>query len=145
MLHQPFAIWVDGWRLDATDEAFSSLELDARTEEFRVRLDLQAVKPVVLQGDRGLSHKAEHQASYYYSIPRLAVSGELWMDDRLHHVTGSAWFDREWSTSVLSAEQVGWDWFALHFYDGTDAPSRSCSMTKMGLNLAFSSRCFARR
>ena len=117
---RPFAVWLDGWRLHAVDEAVSLLELDARSKEFRVRLDLQSVKPVVLQGDRGLSHKGPDQASYYYSMPRLAASGDLWIDERLHKVTGSAWFDREWSTSVLGAEQAGWDWFALHFTDGSD-------------------------
>ena len=117
---RPFAVWLDGWRLHAVDEAVSLLELDARSKEFRVRLDLQSVKPVVLQGDRGLSHKGPDQASYYYSMPRLAASGDLWIDERLHKVTGSAWFDREWSTSVLGAEQAGWDWFALHFIDGSD-------------------------
>jgi predicted secreted hydrolase len=28
--------------------------------------------------------------------------------------------DREWSTSSLSSEQVGWDWFALQLDDGSD-------------------------
>jgi predicted secreted hydrolase len=28
-------------------------------------------------------------------------------------VTGTGWLDREWSTSVLSSRQQGWDWFGL--------------------------------
>jgi predicted secreted hydrolase len=28
--------------------------------------------------------------------------------------------DREWSTSALGREQVGWDWFALQLGDGRD-------------------------
>jgi predicted secreted hydrolase len=28
--------------------------------------------------------------------------------------------DREWSTSALGRDQVGWDWFALQLDDGTD-------------------------
>jgi predicted secreted hydrolase len=35
-------------------------------------------------------------------------------------VTGAAWLDREWSTSLLAAEQTGWDWFALMLDDGRD-------------------------
>jgi predicted secreted hydrolase len=35
-------------------------------------------------------------------------------------VTGSAWLDREWSTSSLSPDQVGWDWVALQLEDGWD-------------------------
>ena len=117
---RPFAVWLDGWRLHAMNESFTRLELDARSDAFRVRLDLRAVKPVVLQGDRGLSRKGPDQASYYYSMPRFTASGELWIDERLHTVTGSAWFDHEWSTSVLGPELAGWDWFALHFDDGSD-------------------------
>ena len=117
---KPFSVWLDGWKLRAVDDTFSQLELDARDEKFRVRLNLRPNKPIVLQGEKGLSRKGPGQASYYYSIPRMAVSGELWVDDNLHRVTGSAWFDREWSTSVLDAGQVGWDWFALHFYDDSE-------------------------
>jgi predicted secreted hydrolase len=28
--------------------------------------------------------------------------------------------DREWSTSALSGDQVGWDWFALQLSDGSE-------------------------
>ena len=35
-------------------------------------------------------------------------------------VEGSAWMDREWSTSSLGQGQVGWDWFALQLSDGSD-------------------------
>ena len=31
-----------------------------------------------------------------------------------------SWLDREWSTSALEADQVGWDWFALQLDDGRD-------------------------
>jgi predicted secreted hydrolase len=33
-------------------------------------------------------------------------------------VRGDAWLDREWSTSALGEDQVGWDWFALQLDDG---------------------------
>jgi predicted secreted hydrolase len=35
-------------------------------------------------------------------------------------VRGAAGLDREWSTSALSGELVGWDWFALQLDDGWD-------------------------
>ena len=28
-------------------------------------------------------------------------------------VRGNSWMDREWSSSALGREQLGWDWFAL--------------------------------
>src|SRR5690606_8563826 len=33
---------------------------------------------------------------------------------------GYAWMDREWSTSALSPDLAGWDWFALQLSDGRD-------------------------
>ncbi len=35
-------------------------------------------------------------------------------------MSGLAWLDREWSTSALAGNQVGWDWFALQLSDGSD-------------------------
>ena len=33
---------------------------------------------------------------------------------------GFSWLDREWSSSALSANQAGWDWFALQLDDGSE-------------------------
>src|SRR5262249_11735630 len=76
-------------------------------------------KPIVLQGDRGLSQKgqAPGNASYYYSIPRMPTSGTLTLPGEHFEVTGESWMDREWSTSALEPGDVGWDWFALQLDD----------------------------
>ncbi len=116
----PFRAWLDGWSLAASGRDLQGLVLDAETARIAVRLRLQPVKPLVLQGEAGLSRKGPHQASYYYSLPRLAVAGELDTPAGPVPVTGTAWLDREWSTSVLSAEQRGWDWFALQLDSGED-------------------------
>ena len=39
---------------------------------------------------------------------------------RDYRVSGLSWLDREWSTSALAPDQVGWDWFALQLSDGSD-------------------------
>lgn len=111
---------VDGWRLEGQGAGLERLVIDAAAAQMSVGLSLEAVKPIVLQGDRGLSAKGPNQASYYYSLPRLAVAGRLEIDGRSHEVTGTAWLDREWSTSVLSQGQRGWDWFGLQLDDGTE-------------------------
>src|SRR5690606_34397169 len=106
--------------LAADGPGLEALTLSGATERFGVRLRLNPVKPVALQGNDGLSPKGPGQASYYYSIPRLAVTGEVRVDGRSRAVTGRAWLDREWSTSVLGEQQSGWDWFALQLDDGAD-------------------------
>jgi len=117
---EPFAVWVDGWRLDDPDGGFEALRLIARDGDLAVDLALTPLKGPVLQGDRGLSAKGPEQASYYYSFSRLGVRGTVRSHGMTHRVEGRGWFDREWSTSVLSAGQVGWDWFGLHLDDGAD-------------------------
>jgi predicted secreted hydrolase len=116
----PFAVWVDGWSISANDRDPRSLRLNAASDAMTVDLALEPVKPIVLQGDRGLSAKGPGQASYYYSWPRLSVQGGLILGDVHHAVEGRAWFDREWSTSVLGPGQVGWDWFGLQLDSGED-------------------------
>jgi predicted secreted hydrolase len=87
-----------------------------------IDLTLAAGKPPVLQGERGLSQKGPEpgNASYYYSLTRMPARGAVVVDGDSIAVSGLAWLDREWSTSALSADQVGWDWFALQLDDGWD-------------------------
>ena len=73
--------------------------------------------------DHGVSRKGPGMSngSHYYSFTRLETSGTIRIDDRAAtEVVGSSWFDREWSTSALGEDQVGWDWFALRLDDGSD-------------------------
>ena len=117
---EPFAVWVDGWTLTGRHGAFASQVLNVAASDFAVELALEVVKGPVLQGDAGLSAKGPGQASYYYSVPRLRAHGTVTVGGQTFDVAGSAWMDREWSTSVLSADQTGWDWFAVHFDDATE-------------------------
>ena len=36
------------------------------------------------------------------------------------NINGLSWLDREWSTTALSKEQVGWDWFSIQLNDSTE-------------------------
>ena len=116
----PFAANLEGWRLESSDTDFWPLRLAANTRDFEVHLVLNDTKPVVLQGEAGLSRKGPDNASYYYSIPRIRAEGAVRIGADWHDVTGLAWLDREWSTSVLAPEYQGWDWFAVSFDDGRD-------------------------
>ena len=123
----PFEVAVEGWRLGSRPAAggpapddFWPLEARVETPRFAYHLTFTGGKPIVLQGDRGFSRKGAGSASHYYSIVRIAAAGEITVGGRTHAVSGLAWLDREWSTGALSAEQTGWDWFALHLQDGRD-------------------------
>jgi predicted secreted hydrolase len=117
---RPFAAWLEDWRLASEGVEVLPLRLHIVEDDTAIDLVLRADKPLVLQGDAGLSRKGENDASYYYSFPRLAAEGKLLRGADEIVVRGLAWIDREWSTSVLTADHAGWDWFALHLDDRTD-------------------------
>lgn len=118
----PFDVWLEDWSARAVGGEAFPLELNATAADVRLHLRLQAGKPLVLQGEQGLSRKSAEpgNASYYYSRTRMPARGSIEIDGERHAVAGSAWLDREWSTSALADQQVGWDWFSLQFDDGRD-------------------------
>ncbi|HEY9841391.1 MAG TPA: lipocalin-like domain-containing protein [Candidatus Obscuribacterales bacterium] len=114
----PFKVWIDNWSI--ADAPGGALRLQAGAGEIELKLDLRTLKPTVLQGERGLSRKSADNASYYYSRTRIASSGSLRIGAESHLLSGLSWMDREWSTSALSPQQSGWDWFSLQLDDGRE-------------------------
>jgi predicted secreted hydrolase len=115
----PFRVWVEGW---SAEGAGASPRLRASEGDVALDLELAATKPVVLQGERGLSRKGPEpgNASFYYSFTRMPARGIVRLGTETLAVTGEAWMDREWSTSGLGADLQGWDWFALQLADGRE-------------------------
>jgi predicted secreted hydrolase len=112
--------WIDDWAL--TPNGDGSFDLTASSEAGTIHLHLRATKPPVIHGENGVSVKATggSSASHYYSIPRLATTGEVIVNGRAHSVRGESWFDHEWSSSQLGKDQVGWDWICLQWEDGAE-------------------------
>jgi predicted secreted hydrolase len=110
-------IAIEDWSLKATDGGYAA-EVIARG--FRYALRFEARQPPFLQGDQGFSRKGPRpaQASYYYSLPQLAVKGSVVVENRAVEVTGEAWLDHEWSSEYLAEEAVGWDWIGINLADG---------------------------
>jgi len=118
----PFKVWLEDWQLHSEQEAFFPLRLEIAQDELSLDLSLRSDKPVVLQGDRGLSQKSAEpgNASYYYTYTRMPTQGRITIAGNQFDVLGNSWLDREWSTSALGANQQGWDWFALQLSDGRE-------------------------
>ncbi len=119
---EPFRVWVDDWSIAAKSGAAMTWRLHAVDQGMLLDLNLTPLKPPVLNGQNGLSRKSAEpgNASYYYSISRLQTEGVLQIGEQRYAVTGLSWLDREWSSSALAADQVGWDWFALQLDDGSE-------------------------
>lgn len=109
---------LDDWRLlRASDGQY---RVTVAAQDYRLQLRLAPSQPLMLQGEHGYSRKGAdpRQASYYYSEPHLVVSGSVERNGKAVKVTGSAWLDHEWSTSVLDQHAAGWDWVGANLDDG---------------------------
>jgi predicted secreted hydrolase len=111
---------VEDWHLAGSDS--DRAQLHAAADGYAVDLELTGLRGLVLQGDGGYDRKGPEagNASYYYSVPRIAAHGTIETPDTPLPVavSGGAWLDREWGTSALSPGVEGWDWFALQLSDG---------------------------
>jgi predicted secreted hydrolase len=108
---------IDDWTLKRESGAYRA-RIDA--EGFALDLAMAPTQPVLLQGDRGYSRKAPgaNHASYYYSEPHLAVTGRIRSAAESLEVRGEAWLDHEWSSELLAAEAIGWDWLGANLEGG---------------------------
>lgn len=111
-----------------TETGAAEMELgfrvQAQAEDYGLSLELRPAKPRVFHGrdDTGLSQKSSERgnASHYYSLTRLHAIGSIRVGRTTYEVTGTSWFDHEFSTSALAENQDGWDWFSLQLDDETE-------------------------
>ncbi|HAA03977.1 MAG TPA: carotenoid 1,2-hydratase [Syntrophobacteraceae bacterium] len=112
-------VFVGNWRLRCQGREH---HLRAASERFRMDLLLNAGKEPVAHGLAGYSRKGStpEQASCYYSITRLTVSGTVAVGAREIPVEGIAWMDHEYGSASLEPNLMGWDWFSLQLKDNTE-------------------------
>ena len=115
---QDTAVTLRDWSLVRKASGYRAI---ASGPEFGFDLNLVETQALLLQGQQGLSRKGPdaQQASFYYSLPQLQVTGQLNLGNRQIQVKGSAWFDHEWSQALLHPEAVGWDWIGMNLLDGS--------------------------
>lgn len=114
----PYRVWLEDWAVEQVGDG--RYRLHAENEGLALDLELSDAKGPVLHGLDGYSQKGPQpgNASYYYSQTRLETHGTVRVRGDLFEVSGLSWKDHEYSTSVMSAGQVGWDWFAIQLDDG---------------------------
>lgn len=121
----PFKVWIEDWSVTESVKGkyeFPDVRLRAKDKNISLDLELKPQKPVVLQGENGLSRKSKDtgNASYYYSATRIETKGRIILEGKEFITEGYSWLDREWSTSALSDNQKGWDWFSLQLDNNTE-------------------------
>lgn len=114
------------WTIVRAGDGHYNVTADANG--FSLHLVLTPTQPPMIQGIGGVSRKGPRpeQASYYYSEPQLRVTGSVVRPAAAGGpprgntaVTGIAWLDHEWSSTLLDANAVGWDWLGANLTDGS--------------------------
>ncbi|CAE6857143.1 hypothetical protein R69746_07636 [Paraburkholderia aspalathi] len=117
---------LDTWKIVRAGDGHYDVTVDANG--FALRLALTPTQAPLVQGEHGYSRKGPRpeQASYYYSEPQLRVTGSVVRPVSAGSkstgettVTGAAWLDHEWSSTLLDADAVGWDWLGANLADGS--------------------------
>jgi predicted secreted hydrolase len=116
----PYQVWLEDWSVEELEPGVYHLR--AAQDDVAIDLRLSDLKGPVLQGDRGYSQKGPEpgNASYYYSLTRLASNGTVRVGETAYQVDGLSWMDHEFSTSALGPELVGWDWFSIQLDDDSE-------------------------
>jgi predicted secreted hydrolase len=86
--------------------------------ELTYALSLTSFALPMLHDNDGLVPFGEAGVSYYYSRPRLSVTGTVSNGDKTEAVTGLGWLDKQWGDFQPVA--VFWDWASVQLDDGTD-------------------------
>ena len=109
------------WSL--TRQSDGRLAARVQAKGFALDLSFTETQPLLLQGQGGVSRKgpSPQHFSYYYSLPQMAVQGQIRLQGRSYTAgAGSlAWLDHEWSDALLPPGAVGWDWIGINMLDGS--------------------------
>jgi len=112
-------IWNGNWQVEWRDTKQS---LRAVSKEGALDLELVPTKAPVINGENGVSQKAEGvgKASHYITFTRLGATGSLQLAGESFAVSGTAWMDHEFSTNSMGDDQAGWDWLSLQLDNGAE-------------------------
>src|SRR5580692_5365915 len=112
-------IWNGNWQIQWQND---EQKLQAVDDRFELHLGLRSEKAPIINGENGVSQKAEGpgRASHYISLTRLATTGSIELAGKRFEVSGTSWMDHEFFTHQLEADQTGWDWLSLQLADHTE-------------------------
>ena len=112
-------VWNGNWQAHISEQGE---ELRGIADKFEFALNLRPTKQPVVQGQNGVSQKAEDggHASHYFSLTRLLTTGSIDLDGKTYQVQGTSWIDHEFFSGGMAANETGWDWLSVQLKDGTE-------------------------
>ena len=112
-------VWNGNWQAHIAER---EEELRGVADKFSLALQLKPVAQPAIQGQDGVSRKAEGagHASHYFSLPRLLTTGSIALNGKTYQVEGTSWIDHEFFTAPMAANETGWDWLSVQLADGAE-------------------------
>jgi len=104
----------DRWYRSTPDSL--SYHLEVKGTDIGLNLDLVSEKLPLMVGGDGLIEWTEG-STYYYSLSRLEVEGEIEVAGRTIDVEGIGWMDHQWMEFLA---EKGWDWFSAQLDNDTE-------------------------
>ncbi|MDD5224128.1 MAG: lipocalin family protein [bacterium] len=101
------------WR---TGDEPPTYRLESYGADIAVKFDIVSEKPPFLVGGDGLIGWTDN-TSYYYSLTRLRVEGNLEIEGVTVPVAGIGWMDHQFGSFKISR---GWDWFSAQLDNDTE-------------------------
>ena len=110
-----FSLQVADWTIEGTPGRY---RLKAGLPGVAFDLELASDGPALLHGADGLVDFGSAGVSYYYTRPRLNVSGLLTIEGQQRAVSGLAWMDKQWGN--FRPVTLAWDWASIQLDSGID-------------------------
>ncbi len=108
--------WDDYDRWYRVDQDSYHYSLQAKGETIGFSFDLVQEKPPLTVGGDGLIEWTEG-STYYYSLTRFQVDGQIELQGKTIDVEGIGWMDHQWMGAMA---EKGWQWFSIQLDDDTD-------------------------
>ena len=87
-------------------------------DDFSFDLSVVSTRAPMIHGGNGNISLDDTGDSYYYTRPRMAISGIITIGDTNEKVAGISWFDHQWGDSSVGL--LSNEWFGLQLNDGSD-------------------------
>ena len=110
-----FALDLSGWQMSGDGKQY---KLAFDPGGYSVTLIAVSLKPAVFHQRTGFVKLGPAGETFYYTRPRLEISGTLTIDGVPRPVSGTGWMDHQWGEFV--SRQAGWDWMSLQLDDGSE-------------------------
>lgn len=108
---------IDRWYQDDLEFCY---KWQANFQANKLDLFMEAVKPPLVLAGTGKVKVGSGGESYYYSLPRLNVTGNITLGKQKEEVAGLGWMDHQYGNFGPVPGSQGYEWFSIQLDNNVD-------------------------